>query len=748
MASTKKEGNEMEPTDLSDLDLSLSPPTTEGGDANGPAHVVQFYDDETFLLGAIGRFVGPALGAGEACLIIATAPHQAQIAQQLAARGFDLAALSEQGRYVALDAAETLSRFMVDGWPDEKRFVEVVGATVARAVAAGQVPHVHGFGEMVALLCAEGRPEAAIRLEELWNDLAKTLSFSLLCAYPLAAFRGQAYGATLLRICGAHSSAFPSEGLNGHADRLGFIVGPQEKAQAIETQGMGREIAQARLAAIVENSDDAIVSKSLDGMVTSWNPAAERMFGWTSAEAVGRHITLIIPGERRAEEDEALSRIRRGEMVDHFDTMRVTKDGRLLNISLTISPIRDSTGRIVGASKIARDVTEKKRVEAELSEKLLELADVDRRKDEFLAMLGHELRNPLSAVRNAVVTARLDPSRRDRALDIAYRQTDQLARLVDDLLDVARITRGRMTLRMETVRLGGVVERAVETTRDLVEARAHLLTLALPDEPLHVSGDPSRLEQVVVNLITNAAKYTEPGGRIEVMARREGEQAVLRVRDNGVGIAREMLSRVFDLFAQAHRGPARVEGGLGIGLTVVQRLVELHGGRVEVTSEGLGRGSEFRVSFPCVPVADANPVPARSAGEGHGGPVRVLVVDDNADVAEGLMMLLELLGHRVRVAHDGMAALEAVRVSVPDLMLVDIGLPGMDGYELARNVRQDSRLKGVVLVALTGYGRDEDKRKAIEAGFDEHLVKPLTVETFQKLLGRLEAREGPSGPAV
>jgi PAS domain S-box-containing protein len=738
----------MEPTDLRELDLPLSPPTTERGETNGSAHVVQFYDDESFLLDAIGRFIGPALGAGEACLIIATASHHAQIAEQLTARGFDLSALSERGRYVTLDAAETLSRFMIDGWPDEKRFLEVVGATVARAVAAGQVPHVHAFGEMVALLCAEGRVEAAIHLEELWNDLAKTLAFSLLCAYPLAAFRGQSSGATLLRICGAHSCAFPSEGLNGHADRLGFIVGPLQEAQAIETQDMGREIAQARLAAIVESSDDAIVSKSLDGVVTSWNSAAERMFGWTSAEAVGRHITLIIPRERLSEEHEVLSRIRRGQMVDHFETVRITKDGRLLNISLTVSPIKDLDGRIVGASKIARDITEKKRLEAELSEKLLELADGDRRKDEFLAMLGHELRNPLSAVRNAVVTARLDPSRRDRALDIAYRQTDQLARLVDDLLDVARITRGRMTLRMETVRLAGVVERAVETTRDLVEARAHLLTLVLPDEALHVNGDPSRLEQIVVNLITNAAKYTEPGGRIEVTARREGEQAVLRVRDNGVGIAPEMLPRVFDLFAQAHRGPARVEGGLGIGLTVVQRLVELHGGRAEVSSEGLGRGSEFRVSFPCVPVADAKADPARSAEEAHGGPVRVLVVDDNADVAEGLMMLLELLGHRVRVAHDGMAALEAVRVNVPDLMLVDIGLPGMDGYEVARNVRKDSRLKGVVLVALTGYGRDEDKRKAIEAGFDDHLVKPLTVETFQKLLGRLELRRGPSGATL
>src|SRR6266849_4280506 len=239
----------MERTDLSDLDLPSSPSTAEGSATDGSAHVVQFYDDETFLLDVIGRFIGPALGGGEACLIIATAPHQAQIAEQLAARGFDLSALSERGRYVTLDAAETLSRFMVDGWPDEKRFVEVVGATVTQAVAAGQVPHVHAFGEMVALLCAEGRPE----------------------------------GATLLRICGAHSRAFPSEGLNGHEDRLGFIVGSSQKVEAIETQGMGREIAQARLAAIVENSDDAIVSKSLDGIITSWNPAAERMFGWTSA---------------------------------------------------------------------------------------------------------------------------------------------------------------------------------------------------------------------------------------------------------------------------------------------------------------------------------------------------------------------------------------------------------------------------------------------------------------------------------
>jgi PAS domain S-box-containing protein len=744
----------MERTDLDALDLSSSPPTPEWEELNGSTHAVQFYHDEKFLLDAVGRFIGPALGAGEACVIISTVAHRSQLAERLAARGFDLAALCRQGRYVTLDATETLSRFMIDGWPDEKRFADVVGGAVAQAAAAAQYPRVRAFGEMVALLCAEGRPEAAIRLEELWNDLAKSLPFALLCAYPLSAFRASAHRAPFLRICGAHSHVLPAESyaaLSSQDDRLRVIAGLQQRVSALDAEGQGLAIAQARLAAIVECSDDAIVSKSLDGVVTSWNPAAERMFGWTAAEAVGQNITLIIPKDRLAEEDLVLARIRRGEMLDHFQTVRITKDGRLLNISLTVSPIKDPEGCIVGISKIVRDVTEQKRLEAELTRRLEELAEGDRRKDEFLAMLGHELRNPLAAVRNAVVSARLDPSRRERALDIAYRQTDQLARLVDDLLDVARITRGRMTLRLEPVRLAAVVERAVETSKDLVEARGHDLVVSLPEEPLHVNADPTRLEQVIGNLITNAAKYTEPGGRIEVTVRREGEQAELRVRDNGIGIAPEMLSRVFDLFAQVQHGLARSEGGLGIGLTVVRRLVELHGGRVDVRSEGLDRGSEFLVFLPCLPVSEGDAVSAGSATEARGRPVRLLVVDDNADVAEGLMMLLELLGHRVRVAHDGVAALEAARASVPDIMLIDIGLPGMNGYEVAQSARQDPRLKNVLLVALTGYGREQDKQRAMAAGFDDHLLKPLTVEAFQNLLGRLrkpEPREGSSGATV
>src|SRR5712691_5808647 len=299
---------EMERTDLDALDLSLSPPTPEWDELNGPTHAVQFYDDEKFLLDAVGRFIGPALGAGEACLIISTAAHRSQLAERLAARGFDLDALCRQGRYVTLDAAETLSRFMIDGWPDEKRFADVVGGAVAQAGTAAQYPRVRAFGEMVALLCAQGRAEAAIRLEELWNELAKSLPFALLCAYPLSAFRAHVRRAPFLRICGAHSHVFPAESygaLSSEDDRLRVVTELQQKALALEAESAGLALSQARLAAIVECSDDAIVSKSLDGVVTSWNPAAERIFGWTAAEAVGQPITLIIPRERRAEEDEA-----------------------------------------------------------------------------------------------------------------------------------------------------------------------------------------------------------------------------------------------------------------------------------------------------------------------------------------------------------------------------------------------------------------------------------------------------------
>jgi signal transduction histidine kinase/ActR/RegA family two-component response regulator len=366
----------------------------------------------------------------------------------------------------------------------------------------------------------------------------------------------------------------------------------------------------------------------------------------------------------------------------------------------------------------------------------------NRAKDEFLAMLGHELRNPLSAVRNAVTIASLDEMRRPRALEIARCQADQLGRLIDDLLDVARITQGRIALRKERVNLAEIIDRSVESVRPLTEERGVRLIVADTPAAIRVEADPARLEQVFVNLLSNAAKYTEAGGRIDLTTERQGDEVAVHVRDTGIGIAPEMLPRIWDLFAQADRTLARAAGGLGIGLTLARRLVELHGGRIEAHSEGCGKGAEFVVRLVALPAATGESLPSAAPQLPAARCARVLVVEDNPDTAETLAMLLELLGHRVRSVYDGVAALDTARSSPPDVMLVDIGLPGMDGYELARRVRRDPDLDRVILVALTGYGREEDKQQAMAAGFDYHLAKPVNPDALHGLvarLGRVEA---------
>jgi signal transduction histidine kinase/PAS domain-containing protein/ActR/RegA family two-component response regulator len=361
----------------------------------------------------------------------------------------------------------------------------------------------------------------------------------------------------------------------------------------------------------------------------------------------------------------------------------------------------------------------------------------NRAKDEFLAMLSHELRNPLSAVRNAVATISPDEVRRPRALEIARRQAEQLGRLIDDLLDVARITRGRIALRKEHVNLAEIIDRSVESVRPLTEERGVRLIVADTPAAIRVKADPARLEQVFVNLLSNAAKYTEAGGRIDITIERQGDEVAVHVRDTGIGIAPEMLPRIWDLFAQGDRTLERPQGGLGIGLTLTRRLVELHGGKIEAHSEGPGKGAEFVVRLPALPVATGESLPSVAPQPSAERCARVLVVEDNPDTAESLTMFLEGLGHHVRAVYDGMAALDAAHTSPPDVMLVDIGLPGMDGYELARRVRRDPGLDRVALIALTGYGREEDKRQAIAAGFDHHLVKPVSPEALHELVRRL-----------
>jgi signal transduction histidine kinase/ActR/RegA family two-component response regulator len=376
------------------------------------------------------------------------------------------------------------------------------------------------------------------------------------------------------------------------------------------------------------------------------------------------------------------------------------------------------------------------------------LRDADRHKDEFLAMLAHELRNPLAAVNNAVTILKLstDPDSRNLASDVVERQVRQLARLVDDLLDVSRITSGKIRLRKDHTDAGSILDHAIESARPLIDERKHTLTVSMERGQLPLHVDTTRVEQIVLNLLTNAAKYTESGGRIWLTASRSGDEVVISVRDNGIGIPPEKLPEMFRLFSQGDRSLARSEGGLGIGLTIVQKLAEMHGGSVDARSEGPGKGSEFVVRFPLA--RQPAEVPARAGGgklpTGRGS--RILVVDDNMDTARGMVRLLKLLGNDAIAAHDGQAAIEAARTFQPEFVLLDIGLPGLDGYQVAATLRSDQRHSGAVIIAVSGYGKEEDRQRSLAAGFDHHLVKPVDFDSLVSLLGRPDSGEGGGAP--
>lgn len=761
---------------------------------------------------------------------------------------------------------------------------------------------------------------------------------------------------------------------------------------------------RAMLAAIIESSDDAIVSKTFDGIIRSWNVGAERLFGYSESEAVGQPITLIIPPELHQEERGILERLRRGERIEHYETVRVAKDGKRLDISLTISPLRNSDGNFIGASKVARDITERKQAEkklrqseeryrhlaellpvgvytceapsgvityynthaaqlwgraprlgeaserfcgslklrrldgtlipheecpmavalrdgqsfrnqdvmverpdgsrinalvnidpilndsgsvvgainvfhdttalkrAELAlseqkanlETLLEtlpvgviiahdtecrrvsgnraatellrvphdsnlsmsappgeqlshlrilkqgqvippenlpmqraargeivraeevdhvfddgsvvhtlvsaqplydsdgclrgavgsildvtdlknaetaLKDADRRKDEFLATLAHELRNPLAPLSNALQVVRMSDDMNasmGELRDLMERQVSHLTRLVNDLMEVSRISRGKIELRREPVELSAVIRTAIEISQPLIDEAGHRFKVSVPPEAIFVDADHVRLSQVLTNLLTNAAKYTESGGLIELAVQPEDRQAVISVRDTGLGIPREMLPRVFEMFAQMDHTRSREQGGLGIGLALAKHLIEMHGGRIEARSDGLGKGSQFIVRLPLADYGrggrtaeptslPSQPLPAR----------KILVVDDTRAALFVLDKLLTAMGQRVRTVSDAASALESARCDPPDVVISDIGMPGIDGYELAKQLRQEPRLKDVVLVALTGYGQVSDRQRAKDAGFDHHIVKPVDVSNLQTLLAAI-----------
>jgi signal transduction histidine kinase len=495
---------------------------------------------------------------------------------------------------------------------------------------------------------------------------------------------------------------------------------------------------------------DAVFAIDPQGCVSFENHAAERLTGIGLDTARHRRLSEVLELRDGATGQPLdLEMPRNGDSAASVirNAVLTAPDGAEHRIDAHLDPVRAENGAISGSVLVLQEPADGEVMDTELRRRADELIAADRRKDQFLAMLAHELRNPLAPIRNAVELMRQvetgDPSFQP-SREMVERQVKHLARLVDDLLDVSRLTHGSIRLRKEPVDLGAVVERAADATRVLIESRGHNLTLDLPDPPIRLEADPARLEQVVTNLLNNAAKYTMPGGHIVLRAAREGDEAVVRVRDNGIGVPPDVLGRVFEPFVQSDGSLARSEGGLGIGLTLVRSLVEMHGGTVEAHSPGLGQGSEFVVRIPVrVPAAMPQPpVPRETSPFTPARPVRVLVVEDNVDAAESLATLLRLWGHDVRVVHDGLDALDEARAYQPEVVLLDIGLPGLDGYQVAERLRDEVGLDHALLVAMTGYGQPEDRRRSREAGIHHHFVKPVEPYVLRNLLAEVASPVG------
>jgi len=676
------------------------------------------------------------------------------------------------------------------------------------------------------------------------------------------------------------------------------------------------------LACIVDSSSDAILSTSLDGRILSWNEGASRLFGYKASEVIAQPLSLTIPPDRQAEARQLLERVRRGDHIEQFDTVRLTSSGKRTPVCLTILPIRDAHGAIIGASQVARHSIRRRRTDhaAFESKKLLltevnvlaklnqwstrlwhsasleqglelileavmellaadkgnvQLVDAsgrvlsivaqrgfeqailerfrevcagddcacgralrcgerivvedvdtdtrfesmrsigqacgfrsvisiplaamdgtplgmvsahfravhrpseqeldrlepylrqagdfirrcrmedrlrqseqalraaDQRKDEFLAQLAHELRNPLAPIRYALASSRkagLTPEQHKRAEEVIERQVAYMSRLLDDLLDISRITRGTLELKRSPIELSVLILSAIETAQPFMDAKHHTLALDLPKRALLINADALRLSQVFSNLLINAAKYTDPGGRIRLRAVREGNDVVVAIRDNGIGIAADMMPRLFTMFAQAHDALGRGADGMGVGLALVRGLVTLHGGSVEVHSEGPGSGSEFVVRLPVgTPQLTDTDIVAAAAVRSPAARLKVLVVDDNRDAADSCAVLLKLSGHVVRTAYSGRRALERAESFRPHALLLDIGLPDLDGYQLARQIRAQPWGRDTVLIAVTGWGQEENRRRAMDAGFDHHLTKPIAAETVEAILQSLAA---------
>ena len=598
-------------------------------------------------------------------------------------------------------------RFLLDGFLADQPYAPFFLATLIVVVFAGSGPGV--LATLLSVVVAKYfflAPIGSFAIHDS-KSLAKTVIFMV------------------ISLASCVASELISRGRRAASDAALRSVKTQMRGEAMKSLNESEQ----RYRLLFETSWDGIVTVDLSGRILDANPAYQSMLGHTMDELrTLRYQDLTPPRWHDAEEAIVRDRVLAQGDSGEFEKEYIHKDGAVFPVSLRAWPVMDAGGEVIGMRAFVRDISDRKRVEEALR-------DADRRKNEFIATLSHELRNPLAPIRNGLQVLRKTggqgPSA-ERAREIMERQVEHLVRLVDDLLEVSRVSHGKIELRKERLDLAVVVNRAVDLNRELIDAAGVVLRVAPPDAPALVDADPVRLAQIFGNLLSNAVNYTDRGGHIEVAARRVADEAIVSIADTGVGIPKDMLPHVFDLFVQGDRGHERK--GLGIGLSLVRSLVELHGGKVEAHSEGEGRGSRFVVRLPLSTNLAASAAPPRAGPRPPAPSRRVLIVDDTREVADSFAILLETLGVETRVAYSGAQGLAASSEFEPDLVFLDIGMPGMDGFETARRMRDQPTGRKAVLVALTGWGQDEMLRRVKEAGFNWHLTKPASMADLEALL--------------
>jgi signal transduction histidine kinase/ActR/RegA family two-component response regulator len=758
-------------------------------------HAVQFTAGE-FPAAEIARFLALGLESRQAAIAIASEAHLAALVHECEEAGVEVAAATAKGDLVTLDAEAALAGFMRGGRPDAALFETIVGTPIARLARGGR--RVRAYGEMVDILWLRGERGAALALEDLWNGLLARAPLQLLCGYSIDGFLDDREGTALREVCSRHDHVAPAAARGAVADsryaaaelQLRTREAQREAERRREIESAERRAQQqlriahdalARLQRCTSALAEAVSTADVARAVVSEVAATLEADHAVMAAAEGsRDLRLLAQRGLSAENALVLACIGIEEHLAAGESSRPTQAlcvGSLAQLldrcpSLLAAGVRAIAWLPIHAASafrgsvafgftreqefaghpralfedVARQIgfaLERARLYEEAQRSEARMQEANRRKDEFLALVGHELRNPLAPIMTAVQLMKLrgdTASARERA--VIERQVLHLSRLVDDLLDVARIMRGKLELKREPTEVSAILAQAVEMASPLIEQREHRLSVDVPRDSLLLNVDRVRVAQAVANLLTNAAKYTDRGGRVGIRVIRESEHVVIAVKDNGAGIRSEMLSSIFQPFVQAERTLQRAQGGLGLGLALVKSLVELHGGRVSASSDGVGCGSEFRLRLPAPPVSrnsEGAPPPKLTALDPK-AVRRVLIVDDNEDAADGLAAMLSLVGHQTHVAYDAAQALQQSGAVELDAAVVDVNLPVMDGYELARRIREQPGGGRVQFIAVSGFGTEEDKERSRAAGFAAHLVKPVDCERLLSALSEATRR--------